>query len=306
MDPDQDTENSEYSFEISDEEVVDESGSVDDFIKELEAKEKDLHITAETTFIELAADFDDDDLPDFLRPEGTAETVSTVQPAVSAAPASNGVPLAALEEEIAALKSKITTMQAERSEIFENSQRRSKDFEAYKARTERERGETFQKQLSNLATQMLPVLDNLDRALKFASEMPDEQRNEFVQFFEGIVLVNQQVNEVLADMGIDTIITVGQPFDPYLHEAVAIDETSDYPPNTISEEVLRGFRIGDSIIRHSMVKVSQPSSASEPPKVGTTGVYGEYDLSESSGDESTADTAIENDPADPAHSADHE
>ena len=65
MDPNQDTDNSEYFFELSDE-TADESVSVDDFIKELEAKEKDLHITAETTFIEIAGDFEDGQLPDFF------------------------------------------------------------------------------------------------------------------------------------------------------------------------------------------------------------------------------------------------
>jgi molecular chaperone GrpE len=289
MDPNQDTDNSEYSFELTEDEAVEES--VDDFIKELEAKEKDLHITAETTFIEIAADFEEDELPDFLKPELTASGPTTVQPAVPAAPAQNGPQSAALEKEISVLKDKITAMQTERSELFENSIRRSKDFEAYKARTERERGETFQKQLSNLATQMLPVLDNLDRALKFASEMPGERRNEFVQFFEGIVLVNQQVNEVLSDMGIDPIITVGEPFDPQLHEAVALDESSDLPANTISEEVLRGFRIGDSVIRHSMVKVSQPAPVSEPSKIATTDVFGEYDLTDGNDGEESSETS---------------
>src|SRR5688500_4848264 len=181
MDPNQDTDNSEYSFELTDDEAVEES--VDDFIKELEAKEKDLHITAETTFIEIAADFEEGELPDFLKPEITASGPTAVMPAAPPASASNGSQSVALEKEIALLKDKVAAMQTERSELFENSIRRSKDFEAYKARTERERGETFQKQLSNLATQMLPVLDNLDRALKFAPEMPDERRDEFVQFF---------------------------------------------------------------------------------------------------------------------------
>ena len=151
-------------------------------------------------------------------------------------------------------------MQTERTELFEKSQRRSRDFEAFKARTERERGDTFQKQLSNLATQMLPALDNLDRALKFASEMSEEKRDEFAQFFDGIVLVNQQVNEVLMGMGIMPILTVGEPFDPHYHEAVAIEETAEIPPNTVAEELLRGFRIGNTVIRHSMVKVSKAAS----------------------------------------------
>ncbi len=266
MDPNQETENSEYSFELSEEETVDESSSVDDFIKELEAKEKDLHITAETTFIELAADFEDGELPDFLRPDLVENGRTTVAPAVKEDGEADTAAVAHLEREVSQLKDKISTMQTERTELFEKSQRRLKDFETFKSRTERERGDTFQKQLRNLATQMLPALDNLDRALKFASDMSEEKRNEFVQFFDGIVLVNQQVNEVLAGMGIMPIATVGYPFDPHFHEAVAIEETTDLPPNTVSQELLRGFRIGDKVIRHAMVKVSQPSPQDEVPK----------------------------------------
>lgn len=264
MDPNQETENSDYTFELADNEAADESNSVDDFIRQLEAKEKDLHITAETTFIEIAADFEDaDEVPDFMRQDLAAETKVSVKPAAAApAPvsAADTATLKKLEAEIATLRAKVAGMEDERMELYQNSQRRLKDFDAYKSRTERERSETFQRQLSNLATQMLPALDNLDRALQCASDMADEKQNEFAQFFDGIVLVNQQVNEVLIDMGIDPIRTVGHEFDPHFHEAVAIDENSDLPPNTITAELLRGFRIGDKVIRHSMVKVSKAAA----------------------------------------------
>ncbi len=305
MDPNQDPENSDYFFELSDDEVIDESASVDDFIKELEAKEKDLHITAETTFIDIAADFEDGELPDFLKPNLPDIGIQTVTPA-AAASAPDHTAAAKLEVEIAALKSKIATMEAERSELFENSNRRSKDFEAYKARTERERGDTFQKQLRNLATQMLPALDNLDRALKSASDMPDEKRNEFVQFFDGIVLVNQQVNEVLAGMGIMPIATVGEQFDPNFHEAVAIAKMSDFPPNTVCEELLRGFRIGDKIIRHSMVRVSQPSQVSMEPNAESTDVFGEIEFLDEPDSGELIDPADNREPEDTVRPADDE
>lgn len=267
MDPNQELENSDYTFELADDETPEVS--VDDFLRQLEAKEKDLHITAETTFIEIAADFDDvDEVPDFMRQDLAPEKKVSVKPAaaapapapVASSPADAGA-VKKLEAEIASLKAKIAGMEGERTELFENSQRRLKDFETYKSRTERERSETFQRQLSNLATQMLPALDNLDRALQCASDMADEKQSEFTQFFDGIVLVNQQVNEVLVNMGIDPIRTVGHEFDPHLHEAVAIDEDSDLPSNTITAELLRGFRIGDKVIRHSMVKVSKGAAA---------------------------------------------
>ena len=273
MDPNQEPENSDYTFETADE-TVEESNSVDDFIRQLEAKEKDLHITAETTFIEIAGDYDDaDEVPDFMIQHLAAEQKVSVKPAAPApvpASAADTSVVKKLETELASLRSRLTGLEEERSELLSNSQRRLKDFEAYKARTERERSETFQRQLSNLATQMLPALDNLDRALQCASDMAGEKQTEFTQFFDGIVLVNQQVNEVLIGMGIDPIQTVGNPFDPHYHEAVAIDEASDMPPNTVTAELLRGFRIGDKVIRHSMVKVSK-AAGREEPSAGTGG-----------------------------------
>lgn len=194
-------------------------------------------------------------------------------------------------------------MQTQRKDLFEKSLRRSKDFDAYKARTERERGDTFQKQLSNLATQMLPALDNLDRTLKFASDLPEEIQNEFAQFFDGVVLVNQQVNEVLVGMGIVPIKTVGHPFDPHFHEAVAIEETGDFPPNTVSAELLRGFRIGDKVIRHSMVKVSQPSPENEKPKKDAGDEYDEMFVSEEPNKQNSNDQVEDHVPGDPAASS---
>ena len=266
MDPNNENENSEIVFELTDEESIDESASVDDFIRELEAKEKDLHITAETTFIELAADFEEDEIPDFMLQDlSVKEGQKTVKlPPVGDSDGTRSAEQKRLEGEVTSLRSKIASLEEERTELYKNSQRRLKDFEAYKARTERERKETFQRQLSNLASQMLPALDNLDRALQCASDLPAEKQGAFAQFFDGIVLVNQQVNEVLVGMGIEPIATIGYPFDPNLHEAVAVDESSDLPPNTVTAELLRGFRIGDNVIRHSMVRVSKGAAAEEP------------------------------------------
>ena len=264
MDPNNENEKSEIVFELADEETTDETASVDDFIRELEEKEKDLHITAETTFIELAADFGEDEIPDFMRQDLSEEGKKTVKPAALGSEPIDSLAVRKLEGEVASLKSKVAGLEEERSELYKNSQRRLKDFEAFKARTERERKESYQRQLTNLASEMLPALDNLDRALQCASDLSAERKGAFAQFFDGIVLVNQQVNEVLVGMGMEPIVTVGEKFDPNLHEAVAVDEESELPPNMVTAELLRGFRIGDNVIRHSMVKVSKAAPKEEP------------------------------------------
>ncbi len=106
---------------------------------------------------------------------------------------------------------------------------------------------------------MLPVLDNLNRALDSASGFPDEKLRDVQQFFEGIMLVGQQLSEVLEEMGVQPIVAVGQLFDPHFHEAVATETNDDVPPYTITAELLRGYRIDDKVIRPSMVTVSSPT-----------------------------------------------
>ena len=234
---------------------ADTSPSVDDFIKELEAKEKDLHITADYQ-IEIAdSDFDEASVPDFVQQE-LSVTGNSVAPVASAPSAGMKTRVFELENEIESLKAKIAGLRMERNDVQEKSDRRLKDFENYKYRMDRERRGAFITQIGNLATQMLPVLDNLDRALDSIADVPNKKRDEFKQFFDGIALVNQQINEVLSGMGVQPISTVGEVFDPNFHEAVATEENTGLPPNTISGEMRRGYRIGNMVIRHSMVKVT--------------------------------------------------
>ena len=237
--------------------------SVDEFIRQLEAKEKDLHITAETTVIEIAESFDDGELPEFLKDEFQEAPPKSVKPLAPQKKKAEGN--TSLEAENKHLKDKITKLDDERVEMVKDSQRRAKDFSNYKSRVERERRETFQNQVANLAIQMLPALDNLNGAIDFALELPQE--GEFRQFFDGVVLVNQQVNEVLAGMGIVPIATIGEMFDPHLHEAAATEETDEVEPNTVSAEILKGYRIGDRVIRHSIVRVAKRSAGSNEASV---------------------------------------
>lgn len=249
---------------------IDTMSSVDDFIKELEAKEKDLHITADMT-IEIEESEFSSPAQQFVEQELAAVTIS---PAASPAP----VPAVGaktriyeLQQEIDRLNERIAGLRADRHDIQSKSDRRLKDFENYKYRMDRERRGSFIDQIANLATQMLPVLDNLDRALASAETITGKKSEDFEQFYDGIVLVNQQVNEIFAGMGVQPITTVGDTFDPNFHEAVAIEKNDEIPPNTITEEMLRGYRIGNRVIRHSMVKVTSAPPPAKP-QASTTAV----------------------------------
>ncbi len=251
--------------------------SIEDFIKELEAKEKDLQISSDLSIEFDEADFDDTNPPDFIKTEFAIEPVKIPEiPAVVNPIVPNNTIVSELEEQLAQIKQQISKLETERVEFVETMRRRQTDFDNYKKRIERDRSDTFLKQLSNLATQMLPVLDNLNRALDFAAQHSEGKSHDFHQFFEGIILVNQQLNEVFAEMGVQPIASIGEHFDPHFHEAVATEESGNYPLNTVTGELLRGYRIGDKIIRAAMVRVS----TGVRPKVENSSPESNSDLTE--------------------------
>ena len=255
--------NSNQNSQNTEEFEVDNSLSIDDFIKELEAKEKDLHIFSEMVIEVEENDFDDTTAAEFIMAEIAAADKKSFQPASISTPGTDEVKK--IKSEILDLKQQVAKMETERVELFELARRRQTDFENYRNRTERERSETFRNQLSNLAKQMLPVLDNMNRALDSTVNLADEKSQDVQQFFNGISLVNQQLNEILEGMGVQPIKSVGEIFNPHLHEAVAAEETNKFPPHTVTEEFLRGYRIDDKVIRPAMVKVSK----SQESKVGS-------------------------------------
>ena len=254
MNPKQNLKNKEN---FTDEIESKDSASVDDFIKQLEAKEKDLHISSDLVIEVEEPDFDDTSINEFLQSAFPAQKEIMPVGDFAGSKTQKHKTFSQLEDEVSELKIHVSKIEAERFEMIEGSRRRQRDFDNYKSRVERERHETFTNQVCNLATQMLPVLDNLNRALDFAASVSDKKEKEFQQFFQGISLVNQQLNEVLSGMGVAPIPSVGEHFDPHCHEAVAIEETENFPPQTVSAELLRGYRIGNRVIRPSMVKVSK-------------------------------------------------
>lgn len=97
--------------------------------------------------------------------------------------------------------------------------------------------------------ELLPVIDNFERALKHVPA--DLAGNDYVKGVQGIVM---QFEKTLAEMGVERIKTVGEPFDPRFHEAVQMEE-GDGSQEIVSDELQAGYRIGDDVIRHAMVKV---------------------------------------------------
>ena len=263
--------------DFSEEIDMDNLASIDDFIRELEAKEKDLQIYSETVVEIEESEYNPQIIESFLEEQSPIEEVVAIEPIVlndfyveqKQAQQEREQPeqspkieeRESYSEEINLLNEKIARMETERTELFELSRRRQTDFDNYKKRTERDKFETFNNHISSLALGILPVLDNLGRAIDSAANLKSEKTSDFQQFFNGIALVGKQLNEVLTEMKVKPIIAVGEPFDPHFHEAVVTEESDSYPSNTVIEELLRGYALGEKVIRPAMVKVSVSSNS---------------------------------------------
>jgi molecular chaperone GrpE len=158
--------------------------------------------------------------------------------------------------ELVASRAELKRLQTALDEAREALARRQADFENYRKRIERERGEAQLRVVGDVARKLLPVTDNLARALDAEKTVQSHESKEFRHFLHGVELINRQLNEVLESLGIQPIASVGERFDPHIHEAVVTEPSDKYEPDTVTEELARGYRIGDRLLRPAMVKVA--------------------------------------------------
>ena len=160
-----------------------------------------------------------------------------------------------LAERITELERELETARQQADENTRSWQRTAADFANYRRRTEQERGAMAQLSNAVLISKMLSVLDDFDRAL---ASVPEDAHEGWV---EGIRLVERKLRTVLESEGVTPIEAVGQRFDPNLHEAVVHEETSEYPDNVVIDEVQRGYRLGDRVLRPALVRVANNPGA---------------------------------------------
>jgi molecular chaperone GrpE len=140
-----------------------------------------------------------------------------------------------MEQRLAALTE---ALQRERADATNLRRRHEEDMAGLRTRVK-----------ANVVRELLPVIDNFERALK---HVPDDlQDNDYVKGVQGVV---KQFEKTLADIGVERIKTTGQVFDPRYHEAVTMEE-GDGSQEVVSEELQSGYRLGEDVIRHAMVKV---------------------------------------------------
>ncbi len=152
------------------------------------------------------------------------------------------------EKQVEEKQDNIDPKQQEIDDITDRYKRVLAEFENFKKRSQKERELLYNSILSDVIESILPVVDNLENAVKVETED--------TKYKEGIELVLKQLKDVLQSKGIEEIKTVGETFDPNLHEAVSSVEDESKGEKEIIEEYRKGYKIGNRVIRHSMVVVA--------------------------------------------------
>jgi molecular chaperone GrpE len=158
--------------------------------------------------------------------------------------------------ELVASRAELKRLEGEVKELKDSLARRQADFENYRKRMERERSETYNRVVADIAAKLLPVLDNLKRALETEASLEASESDEFRHFLSGVDLIHKQLDGVLDALGVKPVLAEGEQFDPHVHEAVVTEPTDDYEPDTVMQEIVRGFKMGDKLIRPALVKVA--------------------------------------------------
>jgi molecular chaperone GrpE len=156
------------------------------------------------------------------------------------------------QDPYAQLQAQVDTLNAEKGALYDKLLRLQAEFENYRKRVERERGELYQHGRDDVLLQFLPVVDNFERAL--SSLETSEGDAEALR--HGVELIHKQFKDALSKLGLEAVEAVGLAFDPHVHEAVTTEVTDKHKENTVIQEFQRGYKIGDRLLRPAKVKVA--------------------------------------------------
>ena len=156
--------------------------------------------------------------------------------------------LAAKEAAEATGKGPDPTLRAENADLRDRYLRTLADFENYRKRVDREKQDFYKYALADTLRDLLPVLDNFDRALEHAEEGDD--------FHKGVSLIYKQMFDALKKHGVRVIDETGVRFDPNIHEAVVTEKNPDVPAHTVTTILQKGYFLHDRLLRPALVKVA--------------------------------------------------
>jgi len=149
---------------------------------------------------------------------------------------------------ISKLNDDLAEQRKKTDEYFEHLKRNMAEFDNFKKRMSKEKENLYASVTSDIIEVLLPIIDNFEQAI--GTECAD------TNFKDGIAMIYTQMNEALIKQGLELIPDLGVTFDPNLHQAVMHEENDQFGEKEITEVFRKGYRLGDKVIRHSMVKVA--------------------------------------------------
>ena len=160
----------------------------------------------------------------------------------------------------AATADALQSLRAERDDLYDRLLRTTADFDNYRKRIERERREVSEAASADLIRDLLPVVDNLERALEASANAAGESDvsdDSTAALRRGVELIHRQLLDALRKRGVEPFESVGHEFDPAWHEAISYEAGSDRPEGEILGEVRRGYRLGQRLLRPAQVRVAK-------------------------------------------------
>ena len=147
------------------------------------------------------------------------------------------------------LEDKLAAAEAKAKENFDKYLRQVAEFDNYRRRTTAEKASMYSNGVRDTVEKLLPVIDNFERAVDSASDKDDA-------LYKGVEMILKQLREMLASAGVEEIAAEGEPFDPNCHNAVMHIQDEKCDTNVVVEVFQKGYKMGDKVIRPSMVKVA--------------------------------------------------
>lgn len=197
-------------------------------------------------------------------PQPPGDEVSAVE---SGQPDPAATDQSAAEKELESLRAQLEFSMAKGRDLMgkvkeshERMLRAVADLDNYKKRAQKEKEDVQRYGIEKLLRDFLPVIDNLERALEASKQGTDIE-----SLRQGVTMTRKQFEDTLGRNGVKGFTSVGQPFDPHVHEAMQQIETSEIPPNHVVVEMVRGYTLNDRLIRPALVAVAKAPAAAEPP-----------------------------------------
>jgi molecular chaperone GrpE len=204
----------------------------------------------------------DNERPENASPDGPADEGIELMPDQEVKADPPDLPGSVIEK----LQAQITDKDKELAELKDRYLRSLADGENARKRIRQQSEESIRMQRENLLRELLPIVDNLERAVDAARDGGNGK-----PIVEGVEMVLRSVLDFLKTHGVTQLTSVGQPFDPQRHEAVDQIESSQHPPNTVVNEFHRGYQIGDRLLRPARVAVAKGTGENRGGGAGSGG-----------------------------------